>query len=164
MYRQRLMSNARGHYAHTLPQLDSGCLALLLVLLLGALLYSLMNPVIAGERVIAVVEVKLTEFTIEMPRAVSPGQVTFSVTNAGTKEHNFEVEGEGIEKTFETNLKPGETRNLQVDLPAGTYTVYCSVDDHREHGMQLEIRVAQQQSGRAMAPGELPKQRSDEYL
>ena len=152
MYRQSLMSDARRRYADALPQLDVGCLALLLVLILGALLYSLMKPVIAGERVIAVVEVKLTEFAIEMPSTVTPGKVTFSVTNAGTKEHNFEVEGEGIEKTFDTNLKPGETRNLQVDLPTGTYTVYCSVDDHKERGMQLKLRVAQQQTHRAMLP------------
>ena len=157
MYRQSLMSDARRRYADALPQLDVGCLALLLVLILGALLYSLMKPVIAGERVIAVVEVKLTEFAIEMPSTVTPGKVTFSVTNAGTKEHNFEVEGEGIEKTFDTNLKPGETRNLQVDLPTGTYTVYCSVDDHKKRGMQIEIRVAQQQSGGVTMPGELQK-------
>ncbi len=154
MFRANLMSDSRGHYADAPPQLDVGRLGLLMLLLLSGLLYLLMNPAMAGERVIAVVEVKLTEFTIEMPRTVSPGQVTFSVTNAGTREHNFEVEGEGIEKTFDTNLKPGETRNLQVDLPAGTYTVYCSVDDHKERGMQLEIRVAQQRSARSITPGE----------
>jgi hypothetical protein len=31
--------------------------------------------------------------------------------------------GEGIEKKFDTPLKPGETRSLRVDLPAGTYMV-----------------------------------------
>jgi len=154
VFRENLMSAARGHYADAPPQLDVGRLGLLMLLLLSGLLCSLMKPAIAGEHVIAVVEVKLTEFTIEMPRTVSPGQVTFSVTNAGTREHNFEMEGEGIEKKFDTNLKPGETRNLQVDLPAGTYAVYCSVDDHRERGMQLEIRVAQQRSAGAITPGE----------
>jgi len=114
-----------------------------------------MQPAIAGERVLAVVDVKLTEFTIEMPRTVTPGQVTFSVTNAGTREHNFEVEGEGVEKSFEIKLKPGETKNLQVDLPAGTYKVYCPMDDHQERGMQLEITVAQQQAEGAMTRGGL---------
>jgi len=100
----------------------------------------------AGEGPIPVVEVKLTEFLIEMPTTVPPGPVTFSVTNAGTMEHNFEVEGQGIEKRFDTPLKAGETRSLRVDLPAGTYIVYCPIDDHQKRGMQLELKVAQQQS------------------
>jgi hypothetical protein len=155
MYRMSSMSDSRGHYAAMYPQLDGGRLALLLILLLGALLYSLMKPAIAGEPVIAVVDVKLTEYAIEMPRTMPPGPVTFSVTNAGTTEHNFEVEGEGIAKTFDTNLKPGETRNLPVELPAGTYTISCPVDNHQERSMQLEIRVAEQRSSGSITPGEL---------
>jgi hypothetical protein len=154
MYRETSMIDSRGRYSDTHAQLDVGRLALLLILLLGALLYSLMKPAIAGERVIAVVDVKLTEYAIEMPRTMPPGPVTFSVTNAGITEHNFEVEGEGIEKTFDTNLKPGETRNLPVDLPAGTYTISCPVDNHQERRMQLEIRVAEQRSSGSITPGE----------
>jgi hypothetical protein len=30
------------------------------------------------------------------------------------------MEGQVFQKKFDTSLKPGETRNLQVDLPAGT--------------------------------------------
>lgn len=155
MYRETSMTDSRGRYADTHPRLDVGRLALLLILLLGALLYSLMKPAIAGERVIAVVDVKLTEYAIEMPRTMPPSPVTFSVTNAGITEHNFEVEGEGIEKTFDTNLKPGETRNLPVDLPAGTYMISCPVDNHQERSMQLEIRVAEQRSSGSITPGEL---------
>jgi hypothetical protein len=100
----------------------------------------------AGDAPLPIIEVKLTEFAIELPKTVPIGKMVFSVTNAGTMEHNFEVEGKGLEKKLEMNLKPGETGNLQVDLPAGTYTVYCPVDDHRKRGMQLELIVAQQQS------------------
>jgi uncharacterized cupredoxin-like copper-binding protein len=154
MFRETSIIDPRGRRADMHPQLDVGRLALLLILLLGALLYSLMQPAIAGERVMAVVDVKLTEYAIEMPRTMPPGPVTFSVTNAGTTEHNFEVEGEGIEKTFDTNLKPGETRNLPVDLAAGTYTISCPVDNHQERSMQLEIRVAEQRSSGSITPGE----------
>jgi uncharacterized cupredoxin-like copper-binding protein len=157
MSHESSIGNDRRHYVSTLPRLDHGRLSLLLVLLMTALFYSLMKPAISGERVIAVVEVKLTEFAIEMPRTAVPGEVTFSVTNAGTMEHNFEVEGEGIEKAFDTNLKPGETRNLQVNLPVGTYIVYCPVDDHKKRGMQLEIRIAEQRSSGSMTSGELAK-------
>jgi plastocyanin len=153
MFRRSSIRECR-HYAYALPQRAVGRLGLLLVVLLSGLLYSLVGSTVAGERLIAVMEVKLTESTIEMPTTVPPGQVTFSVTNASTMEHNFQVKGEGIEQKFDTNLKPGETRNLQIDLPAGTYTVYCSLDDHKERGMQLELRVAQQRSDRVMLPSE----------
>jgi plastocyanin len=146
MFHESSASDHWGHYAYGLPQRDVGRLGLLLAALVGAVLYSLIAPVTAGERLVAVVEVKLTEFAIEMPKTVPPGQMTFSVTNAGTMEHNFEVEGEGIEKKFDTNLKPGETRDLQVDLPVGTYTVYCTVEDHKDRGMRLELKVAQQRA------------------
>jgi plastocyanin len=139
-------------HACTLPQRASGRFGLLLAVLLSSLLYAAVGLVIAGEGPMPVVEVKLTEFTIEMPTTVPPGPVTFSVTNAGTMEHNFEVEGQGIEKKFGTNLKPGETMSLRVDLPAGTYTVYCPIDDHQKRGMQLELKVAQQQSDSPAPP------------
>ena len=144
MFRKSFLHDHRP-YASALPQRTIGRLGFLLMVLVGGLLYAVSGPVVAGEG-LAVVEVKLTEFMIEMPTTAPPGRLTFSVTNAGTMEHNFEVEGEGIEKKFDTNLKPGETRSLQVDLPAGTYTVYCTVDDHKERGMQLELKVAQQRS------------------
>ena len=143
MFDESRMSGQMFH-ASALPQHTISRIGLLWVMLASLLLSASIRPLLAGERPIAVVEVKLTEFAIEMLTTVPPGQMSFSVTNAGTMEHNFEVEGEGIEKTFDTPLQPGETRHLQVDLPAGTYMVYCSVDDHKERGMQLELRVAQQ--------------------
>jgi hypothetical protein len=139
------------HSASTLPQPAIGRLRFLWMGLLYSLLYAAAGVVMAGEGPIPVVEVKLTEFLIEMPTTVPPGPVTFSVTNAGTMEHNFEVEGQGIEKKFDTPLKAGETRSLRVDLPAGTYIIYCPVDDHQKRGMQLELKVAQQQSDRAIS-------------
>ena len=134
------------HHLYTLPQRASGRLGLLLVVLVGSLLYTASGPAVAGEGPLPIVEVRLTEFAIEMPTTVPPGPVAFSVTNAGTVEHNFEVEGQGIEEKFTTTLQAGETKSLEVDLPAGTYTVYCPLDDHKKRGMQLELRVAQQQS------------------
>jgi uncharacterized cupredoxin-like copper-binding protein len=100
----------------------------------------------AGDAPIPIIEVKLTEFAVELPKTVPVGKMIFSVTNAGTVEHNFEVEGQGIEQKFDINLQPGETKNLHVDLPVGKYTVYCPVNDHKKRGMELELMVAEQQS------------------
>jgi uncharacterized cupredoxin-like copper-binding protein len=89
----------------------------------------------------APVKVMLSEFKIEMPASLKAGSVTFEVTNSGKRDHNFEVEGQGIEKKFEQNLKPGETRTMQIDLVAGTYKVYCPVKGHAQRGMSLQLTV-----------------------
>ncbi len=88
-------------------------------------------------------EVGLTEYQIEMPASLSAGPQTFRVTNNGTTEHNFEVEGQGIEEAFETNLDPGVTQTMQLDLAPGTYEVYCPVGNHQDQGMEMQLTVTQ---------------------
>ena len=87
------------------------------------------------------VEVKLTEYKIEMPAAVSAGATTFKVTNTGKETHGFEIEGNGIEKALKPRLKKGESGSLQVDLKPGTYKVYCPVLGHKRRGMSLDLTV-----------------------
>ena len=146
MFPERVAINSR-HQACVLPQRAILCLGLLLVGLVSGLFDPPIGPVVAGEAVIPIVEVRLTEFSIEMLTTVPPGPVSFSVTNAGTMEHNFEIKSQGIEEKFDTSLKAGETRTLKVDLTDGTYTIYCPLDDHKARGMHLELKVAEQQTG-----------------
>jgi uncharacterized cupredoxin-like copper-binding protein len=40
-----------------------------------------------------------------------------------------------------SDLTRGDTTELTVNLPAGSYTVYCPVDGHRDKGMQRTIVV-----------------------
>lgn len=89
----------------------------------------------------SVVHVKLDEFDIHMPTSLPAGATTFQVTNIGNTAHNFEVEGQGIEREFESHLEPGATKPLEVDLQPGTYVIYCPVDNHRELGMELTEEV-----------------------
>jgi hypothetical protein len=131
-------------YAYRLRQRGAGG-GFLGAVFVTTLLY-VVGFAMAGDAPIPIIEVKLTEFAIELPKTVPVGKMVFSVTNAGTMEHNFEVEGQGIEQKFDINLKPGETKNLHVDLPVGKYTVYCPVNDHKKRGMELELMVAEQQS------------------
>jgi uncharacterized cupredoxin-like copper-binding protein len=91
----------------------------------------------AGE----VVAVELDEFEVRMPSELAAGPTTFRVTNVGSAEHNFEVEGQGIEEEFEENLRPGETKEMTLDLQPGTYEVYCPVGNHEDLGMRLELTV-----------------------
>lgn len=89
----------------------------------------------------APVDVKLSEFKIDMPGSIAAGVTDFRVTNTGTTIHNFEVSGNGIEKQFDTNLKPGETQSLRLELKPGTYTIYCPVGTHKDKGMQVDLVV-----------------------
>ena len=95
------------------------------------------TPAAVGE----VVAVELDEFEVRMPSELAAGPTTFRVTNVGGAEHNFEVEGQGIEEEFEENLRPGEVKEMTLDLQPGTYTVYCPVGNHEDQGMALELTV-----------------------
>ncbi len=88
-----------------------------------------------------VVDARLSEYKIDMPRSLRAGSITFRVTNAGTIEHNFMVDGQGIKKSFDNNLQPNQTNTLQVNLTPGTYQVYCPIDDHRGLGMLVNLTV-----------------------
>lgn len=88
-------------------------------------------------------EVGLTEFSIDMPTSLPAGLQAFGVTNNGILQHNFEIEGQGIESVFDTNLAPGETLTMQVDLQPGTYEIYCPVGDHQQLGMETQLTVTE---------------------
>jgi hypothetical protein len=122
--------------------LGSGLLLLLIVLV----------PVAGAQETPNVIEVGLTEYQINMPTSIPAGPTTFRVTNNGTAGHNFEIEGQGIDQALEADLQPGETAEMQVDLVAGTYDVYCPVGDHRGMGMQLELTVTEAQQTPAATP------------
>jgi predicted lipoprotein with Yx(FWY)xxD motif len=87
------------------------------------------------------VDVTLSDFAIDMPVELPAGPTVFNVSNTGDVEHNFEVEGQGIETELEQNLQPGESATLEVDLQPGTYEVYCPVGNHADMGMELELTV-----------------------
>jgi uncharacterized cupredoxin-like copper-binding protein/streptogramin lyase len=89
------------------------------------------------------VAVSLMEFAIDMPTELPAGPTTFEITNDGTIEHNFEVEGQGIEEALPENLAPGASGTLTVDLEPGTYEVYCPVDNHKGEGMRVELTVTE---------------------
>ena len=87
------------------------------------------------------VEVRLTEYKIEMPLRLAPGRTLFKVTNVGTMFHRFEIEGRGMEKEIEPGVDAGQTKTLKLDLQTGTYEVYCPVHGHKKAGMSLSLQV-----------------------
>jgi uncharacterized cupredoxin-like copper-binding protein len=72
---------------------------------------------------------------------VKAGSVTFDVSNDGAQLHNLNIEGNGIEEVSTDDLQAGDSGQVTVDLPAGTYEMYCSIDGHRGLGMEGSITV-----------------------
>jgi plastocyanin len=70
-------------------------------------------------------------------RAPRAGQVTIEIRNADRIDHALAIEGRGKS----TNVAPGDTSNLTVELKRGEYQWYCPVDDHKGKGMKGTLRV-----------------------
>jgi plastocyanin len=89
------------------------------------------------------VTAKLSEWKVELSETtVAAGTVRFTVTNAGSIPHAFEVEGHGIEQ--ETALiQPASSATLTLTLRPGTYDVYCPVggESHKKLGMETHLTV-----------------------
>ena len=83
-----------------------------------------------------------SEFPITLPsKTLSAGTYTFKVTNQGKFAHNLTVDGAGVQDKATPTLAPGSTGDLTVTLQKGSYEFYCSVDNHKEMGMDVTVQV-----------------------
>jgi iron uptake system component EfeO len=73
------------------------------------------------------IAVKATDSACEVGRTeLQAGQVSFKVTNSGSKVNEFYVYAAGDRVMGEVeNIAPGLSRELRVELPAGTYETAC---------------------------------------
>jgi len=58
-----------------------------------------------------------------------------TIRNEDAVVHNLTVEGQDFNK----DVNPGETENEDLELPAGTYTIFCRF--HRAHGMEGTLTI-----------------------
>ncbi|HVL25962.1 MAG TPA: PQQ-binding-like beta-propeller repeat protein [Thermomicrobiales bacterium] len=87
------------------------------------------------------IEVHTVDLAFE-PKELSiaaDADVTITVVNKGNLQHDFIIENTDFGTEI---LDGGASVELVVNLPAGTYTYYCSVPGHREAGMQGTLTVA----------------------
>jgi len=96
-------------------------------------------PAGGGETVrVSETDFKLTPADV----SVKPGTITFEVSNDGETTHSLEIEGPGEEQELSSELQPGDSGEVSVDLSEpGTYEMYCPVDGHKDMGMTGEITV-----------------------
>jgi hypothetical protein len=90
---------------------------------------------------IQVVNVSVSDNQLEMPASLPTGATTFQVTNTGSHDHSFGITGPSGDKRLEKALKPGETASMDMILDAGTYRVFCPVDEQAGHSMQMALNV-----------------------
>ena len=97
------------------------------------------------------VAVTLKEFSIS-PAMIQarPGDITLTVTNTGTMEHNLGIRELG---KATRNIQPGETVTLTLsNVKAGNYTTFCSVPGHENSGMTGMLMVSDSASGESDTP------------
>jgi plastocyanin len=77
----------------------------------------------------------------EFAEATAPaGQVTIQSPNESSIDHDISIEGNGVDEQGKV-VKDGGVSELKLDLEPGKYTFYCSVEGHREGGMEGPLTV-----------------------
>jgi hypothetical protein len=81
-------------------------------------------------------------FSLSRPFVVS-GDVTVELNNQGQDSHNLNVRPEGSKGSplQVGEAGPGESRVAHFSLPPGTYRLWCSLPQHEEWGMSVDLEV-----------------------
>ncbi len=96
------------------------------------------SPSSASQRTPIVVK----DFTLD-PRNLSvKSTVTLAVTNQGPTIHNISIrDASGTVVGATKDLKTGESETLSVEIPAGSYTMFCSLPGHESLGIKGALTV-----------------------
>jgi uncharacterized cupredoxin-like copper-binding protein len=96
------------------------------------------TPTVTGTKVTATE----TEYSITLSTSImTAGVYTFDVENHGTMSHNLNVAGPGVAQQSSPTVQPGGSGQITVTLQKGTYELWCSIDGHKDLGMDLKIQV-----------------------
>jgi plastocyanin len=75
---------------------------------------------------------------VQTTLTATAGAVDIAFTNDSAVPHDVTIEGKGSSEI----ISGGKTSDLKIaDLPAGTYTYYCSVPGHEQAGMKGTLTV-----------------------
>lgn len=89
----------------------------------------------AGESV----DVSATEFAFDPAELSAPADtdVTVNLINNGGVEHDWVIRDQDVKAA----ATPGQTGTATFNLPAGTYTFYCSIPGHEAAGMAGTLTI-----------------------
>jgi uncharacterized cupredoxin-like copper-binding protein len=97
-----------------------------------------------GGQVKMTIHVQEKDFRIVLPalKKLPPANYTFAVKNVGQSPHDLVIEGGALTHEVKTpTIQPGAQATLEVALATGSYTLYCSIDGHRQLGMVAKLAV-----------------------
>jgi plastocyanin len=77
----------------------------------------------------------------EKSLSTNAGQVTIEFDNPSSTDHDVTIEDDGGTEVAATDIIADDTATANADLQSGSYTFFCSVDAHREAGMEGPLNV-----------------------
>jgi plastocyanin len=87
-------------------------------------------------------EVSATQLQLQLSRpSLAAGSSIVEQYNAGSDPHNLILEKDSQVAFAYPTLDPGGDQKQTIVLQPGTYTLYCSLLDHRSLGMQATLTV-----------------------
>ena len=86
--------------------------------------------------------ITVRDFKFDTPDVAVTGEVVLAVTNAGPTIHDLSIRDSSGTLVGETaDLTAGQSETLTVDLPAGTYTMFCALPGHESLGIKGTLTV-----------------------
>lgn len=89
-------------------------------------------------------QVTAKEYSFALSRpGVAGSDVIIQLVNRGQDAHNLHIEHAGGSTDIGAlpSTEPNANTTVRFTLPAGTYTLYCSLVGHRAAGMQATLTV-----------------------
>jgi plastocyanin len=87
-------------------------------------------------------EISPTQLRLQLSRpSLAAGTAIIEQYNAGSDPHNLVAERQSAVAFSFGTLDPGGDQRQTLTLSRGTYTLYCSLLDHRSLGMQATLTV-----------------------
>ena len=86
--------------------------------------------------------ITVRDFKFDTPDVAVTGEVVLAVTNAGPTVHDLTIRDDSGKILGETaDLTAGASETLTVSIPAGKYTIFCSLPGHESLGIKGTLTV-----------------------
>ncbi len=84
------------------------------------------------------------DFTLDPLDVAVAGTVSLAVTNDGPTVHNVAIRDDaGAVLGTTADLKEGESETLTVEIPAGSYILFCTLPGHESLGIKGTLTVSE---------------------